>query len=347
MSNRASPRSASCSAATWNDARPAATCAALRRAAISIIFADRSTPRTLPPASRSHTRETATPCPHPTSSSRSSGRTPRVSTAHTNRSAAGAIVPACTVRHLTRLASAEDLTVDDLRIIERDRSWTTPEHAPGHRLVFVRRGSFGLRMRGWEATVDPVSAFVGRRATSRASRTSRAARTPARSSRSGRGSRPTCCRAHPRRVRFGPRAGSTWPIARCTREPGREPTGSSWPSGWYGSPRSSSASRSVSAPVRARRLTGGWQRRRGRSWSTIRRSTASTGCAAARRLPVAPLPGVPGGDRGDAHAVPAPPAGAGRPRAAGRRRPGPRRHGRRSRVRRPRALHPGDAGRGR
>jgi AraC-like DNA-binding protein len=65
------------------------------------------------------------------------------------------------VKHVTRLATAEDLTVDDLRIIERDRSWTTPEHAPYHRLVFVRRGTFGLRLRGWEATVDPVSAFVG------------------------------------------------------------------------------------------------------------------------------------------------------------------------------------------
>jgi AraC-like DNA-binding protein len=67
-----------------------------------------------------------------------------------------------TVRHLTRLASSEDLIVDDLRIIERARSWTAPEHAPGHRLVFVRRGTFGLRLRGWESTVDPVSAFVGR-----------------------------------------------------------------------------------------------------------------------------------------------------------------------------------------
>jgi AraC-like DNA-binding protein len=65
------------------------------------------------------------------------------------------------VKHVTRLASAEDLTVDDLRIIERDRSWTAPEHAPDHRLVFVRRGTFGLRLRGWEAAVDPVSAFVG------------------------------------------------------------------------------------------------------------------------------------------------------------------------------------------
>jgi AraC-like DNA-binding protein len=66
------------------------------------------------------------------------------------------------VRHITRLASAEDLAVDDLRIIERTPSWTAPVHTPGHQLVFVRRGSFGLRLRSAETTVDPVSAFVGR-----------------------------------------------------------------------------------------------------------------------------------------------------------------------------------------
>jgi AraC-like DNA-binding protein len=66
------------------------------------------------------------------------------------------------VRNLTRLASAEDLAVDDLRIIERSRSWTAPEPTTGHQLVFVRRGSFGLRLRSTETTVDPVSAFVGR-----------------------------------------------------------------------------------------------------------------------------------------------------------------------------------------
>lgn len=66
------------------------------------------------------------------------------------------------MRHLTRIASAEDVTVDDLRIVERTRAWTTPEHTPGHQLVFVRRGAFRLRLRRAETTVDPVSAFVGR-----------------------------------------------------------------------------------------------------------------------------------------------------------------------------------------
>jgi AraC-like DNA-binding protein len=66
------------------------------------------------------------------------------------------------VRHLTRLASADDVSVDDLRILERSRAWTPPVHTCGHQLVFVRRGSFGLRLRAAETTVDPVSAFVGR-----------------------------------------------------------------------------------------------------------------------------------------------------------------------------------------
>jgi AraC-like DNA-binding protein len=66
------------------------------------------------------------------------------------------------VRHVSRIASAEGIAVDDLRIVERTRAWTAPEHTPGHRLVFVRRGAFGLRLRGAETTVDPVSAFVGR-----------------------------------------------------------------------------------------------------------------------------------------------------------------------------------------
>jgi AraC-like DNA-binding protein len=66
------------------------------------------------------------------------------------------------VRHLTRLAATDDLAVEDLRIVERTPSWSVPEPTGGHRLVFVRRGVFGLRLRGRETTVDPVSAFVAR-----------------------------------------------------------------------------------------------------------------------------------------------------------------------------------------
>lgn len=36
------------------------------------------------------------------------------------------------------------------------------QREPAARLVFVRRGPFGLRLRSSETTVDPVSAFVGR-----------------------------------------------------------------------------------------------------------------------------------------------------------------------------------------
>src|SRR4051794_40942359 len=39
-----------------------------------------------PLVSRSHTSDTATPCPQPTSNTRSAGSSARVSTAHTNRS---------------------------------------------------------------------------------------------------------------------------------------------------------------------------------------------------------------------------------------------------------------------
>jgi AraC-like DNA-binding protein len=66
------------------------------------------------------------------------------------------------VRHVTRLAAADEIAVDDLRIVERTPAWTAPLHTPGHQLVFVRRGTFGLRLRSAETTVDPVSAFVGR-----------------------------------------------------------------------------------------------------------------------------------------------------------------------------------------
>src|SRR5687767_5581349 len=56
------------------------------RAAISIIFFERSIAVIRPLVSRSQTSDTATPCPQPTSSTRSAGSTARVSTAHTNRS---------------------------------------------------------------------------------------------------------------------------------------------------------------------------------------------------------------------------------------------------------------------
>jgi hypothetical protein len=59
---------------------------AVLRVAISIILGERSIAVTVPVVSLSHTRETATPWPQPTSGRRSAGRTSRVSTAQTNRS---------------------------------------------------------------------------------------------------------------------------------------------------------------------------------------------------------------------------------------------------------------------
>src|SRR4051794_17089427 len=56
------------------------------RAAISIIFSERSIAVIRPLVSRSQTSDTATPCPQPTSSTPSAGSSARVSTAHTNRS---------------------------------------------------------------------------------------------------------------------------------------------------------------------------------------------------------------------------------------------------------------------
>jgi hypothetical protein len=74
--------------------------ARFRLVAISIIFGERSTAVIRPSSSRSQTRETATPCPHPTSRMRSSGPTSRTSTAHRSRSDAGPRIynPSCLPR---------------------------------------------------------------------------------------------------------------------------------------------------------------------------------------------------------------------------------------------------------
>jgi len=61
-------------------------CSRFLRAAISIIFFERSIAVIRPLVSRSETSDTATPCPQPTSSTRSAGSSASVSTAHTNRS---------------------------------------------------------------------------------------------------------------------------------------------------------------------------------------------------------------------------------------------------------------------
>lgn len=61
-----------------------------------------------------------------------------------------------------RLAAGDGFAVDDLRVVERARSWTRPEAGAGYRLVFVRRGLFGLRVPGWSGLVDPLAAYLRR-----------------------------------------------------------------------------------------------------------------------------------------------------------------------------------------
>src|SRR5919202_4722327 len=86
LANRSSPKSAFSSATVFSTALPAATCSRFPRAAISIIFFERSIAVIRPLVNRSQTSDTATPCPQPTSRTRLAGSSSRVSTAHTNRS---------------------------------------------------------------------------------------------------------------------------------------------------------------------------------------------------------------------------------------------------------------------
>lgn len=58
------------------------------------------------------------------------------------------------------LARGRGFTVSDLRILEHTRAWSKPEIMPGHQIVFVRRGLFGLRLSGWRGVVDPLIAYL-------------------------------------------------------------------------------------------------------------------------------------------------------------------------------------------
>jgi hypothetical protein len=59
-----------------------------------------------------------------------------------------------------RLAAGRGFAVEDLRIVERTRAWSEPEAEPDHQLVFVRRGTFRLRLSHWDGLVDPLMAYV-------------------------------------------------------------------------------------------------------------------------------------------------------------------------------------------
>lgn len=64
------------------------------------------------------------------------------------------------VRTTTRLAGGDGFAIAELRIVERATAWSEPAAADAHRLVFVRRGLFRLRLPGWEGLADPVTAYV-------------------------------------------------------------------------------------------------------------------------------------------------------------------------------------------
>lgn len=61
---------------------------------------------------------------------------------------------------MSGLAHGSGFTVSDLRILEHTRAWSKPEIMPGHQIVFVRRGLFRLRLRGWRGLVDPLIAYL-------------------------------------------------------------------------------------------------------------------------------------------------------------------------------------------
>lgn len=65
-------------------------------------------------------------------------------------------------RTMSGLARGSGFTVSDLRILEHTRAWSKPEIRPGHQIVFVRRGLFGLRLRDWRGVVDPLIAYLRR-----------------------------------------------------------------------------------------------------------------------------------------------------------------------------------------
>lgn len=62
-------------------------------------------------------------------------------------------------RTMSPLARGHGFTMSDLRIRERTRAWSKAEATPGHQIVFVRRGLFGLRLPGWRGVVDPLVAY--------------------------------------------------------------------------------------------------------------------------------------------------------------------------------------------
>lgn len=64
------------------------------------------------------------------------------------------------MRHTTPLARGDGFTLEEQRMhSDTDRWWPVQAHAR-HALVLGRRGSYAVRLRGWQATLDPVSAYA-------------------------------------------------------------------------------------------------------------------------------------------------------------------------------------------
>jgi len=61
---------------------------------------------------------------------------------------------------MTRLAEGRGFAVDDVSIRVEATSWSKPETNREYCLVFVRRGTFKLRLRNWEVLADPSVAYV-------------------------------------------------------------------------------------------------------------------------------------------------------------------------------------------
>jgi hypothetical protein len=64
------------------------------------------------------------------------------------------------VRTVTRLATGEEFTIDDVRIRSDHSSWFPPELSRAHRLVLVRSGLYQLRVCDWEIMAHPMVAYV-------------------------------------------------------------------------------------------------------------------------------------------------------------------------------------------
>ncbi|WP_407563153.1 helix-turn-helix domain-containing protein [Streptomyces sp. 184] len=64
------------------------------------------------------------------------------------------------MRHTMPVARGDGFTLEEQRMhSDTDRWWPAQAHER-HALILVRRGVYAVRLRGWQATLDPVSAFA-------------------------------------------------------------------------------------------------------------------------------------------------------------------------------------------